>query len=189
MRNIMAGSLFDQLKKSGLVDDKKARKAKQEQHQQNKKSRANKAKKGQVVVSEAAQLAAKAAEEKVERDRQLNKQRQQEQAKKAVQAEVRQIIESNQLKDFEGEVVYNFADGKNVKSLNVNSKTHRGLSSEKIRIARFNGGYALVDSEAAEKIEQRDKNILISIAGADDSISQEDQDYYAQFEIPDDLIW
>lgn len=185
----MAGSLFDQLKKSGLVDEKKARKAKQEQHQQNKKSRANKVKKGQVVVSEAAQLAAKAAEEKAARDRQLNRERQQEQAKKAAQAEVRQVIESNQIKGFEGEVVYNFADGKQVKSLNVNPKTHKGLSTERIRIARFSGGYVLVDSEAAEKIDQRDKAILIPIAGSNDSISQEDQDYYAQFEIPDDLVW
>ena len=185
----MAGSLFDQLKKSGLVDEKKARKVKQQQHQQNKKNRANKTKKGQAVVSEAAQLAAKAAQEKAERDRLLNQQRQQEQAQRALQAEVKQIIESNQLKEFDGEVVYNFADEKSVKSLNVNSKTHRGLSSDKIRIARFNGGYALVDSEAAEKIEQRDNNVLIPIASADDSISQEDQDYYAQFEIPDDLVW
>ena len=185
----MAGSLFDQLKKSGLVDEKKARKVKQQQHQQNKKNRANKTKKGQTVVSEAAQLAAKAAEEKKERDRLLNQQRQQEQAHRALHAEVKQIIESNQLKEFDGKVVYNFADGKSVKSLNVNSKTHRGLSSDKIRIARFNGGYALVDSEAATKIEQRDKNVLIPISGTDDSISQEDQEYYAQFETPDDLVW
>jgi len=185
----MAGSLFDQLKKSGLVDEKKARKVKQQQHQQNKKNRANKTKKGQTVVSEASKLAAKAAEETAERNRLLNQQRQQEQAQKALQAEVKQIIESNQLKDFDGERVYNFADGKKVKSLSVNEKTHRGLSSGKLRIARFNNGYALVTSEAAEKIEQRDKSILISTSGVDDSISKEDQDYYAQFEIPDDLVW
>jgi len=185
----MAGSLFDQLKQSGLVDDKKARKAKQEKHQQNKKKRANKAKKGQAVVSETAQLAAKAAEEKAERNRQLNLERQQEQAKKESKAQVRQLIESNQISGYEGEVAYNFADGTSVKTLNVNEKTHRGLVNESIRIARYHSGYVLVLAEVAEKIAQRDAEVLIALITQDDSISKEDQDYYAQFEIPDDLVW
>lgn len=188
----MAGSLFDQLKKSGLVDDKKARKAKQEQHLQNKKNRANKAKKGEAVISEAAQLAAKAAEEKAERDRLLNLQRQQEQAQKAQQAEVKQIIESNKLTGYEGDIAYNFADVNSVKTLSVNQKTHKGLSNESIRIARLESAYVLIPAEAAQKIELRDGSVLIPIAESadiDHSLSKEDQEYYAKFAIPDDLVW
>ena len=183
----MAGSLFDQLKKAGLVDDKKAQKAKKEKYQQTKQ---NKGKKGQQPVqNEAAKLAVEAAKQKAERDLKLNQERKQQQDQKAALAELRQIIESNRMSNFEGDVAYNFADETTVKTLNVNKKTQRALITGTIRLARFEGGYALIPSDAAEKVEQRDASVLIPLAGVDDSISQEDQDYYAQFEVPDDLVW
>ena len=47
----------------------------------------------------------------------------------------------------------------------------------------------MIPVEAADKVDLRDDSVLIPLAGVDESISQEDQDYYAQFEVPDDLIW
>jgi len=182
----MAGSLFDQLKKAGLVDEKKAQKAKKEKYQQNKQKKGKKAKN---EVSETARLAAEAAAKKAENDRQLNLERQQKQEKKEQQAALRQVILSNQMKGFEGEKAYNFADGSAVKTLNVNAKMHKLLVKEQVRLARFEGGYALIPEEAVKKIESRDKSVLIPLAGKDDSLSKEDEDYYAQFEIPDDLDW
>ena len=68
----MGNSLFDQLKKSGLVDKNKARKVKHSQY----KSKKQKVKKGSAAqVDEAKLLAQKAHAEKVERDRKLNQQR------------------------------------------------------------------------------------------------------------------
>jgi len=183
----MAGSLFDQLKKSGLVNEQQAKKAKREKYQQTKKNKGKKANK--TAVNEAAELAAKAAQEKAEKDRQLNLERKQQQEKKALKAEVLQIIKTNQVNDFKGDIAYNFADANQVKTLYVKKKIQKDLIAERLRIARFNGGYALISVEAAEKVEQRDKEVLIPLAQEDDSISKEDQDYYAQFEIPDDLIW
>ncbi|WP_019556151.1 DUF2058 domain-containing protein [Thiomicrorhabdus arctica] len=183
----MAGSLFDQLKKAGLVDDKKAQKAKKEKYQQTKQS---KGKKGQKpVVNEVTKIAEEAAKQKNERDLQLNLERKQQQEKKATLAELRQIIETNRMSGFEGDVVYNFADESTVKTLSVNKKIQRALVAGTIRLARFEGGYALIPIEAANKVDQRDHSVLISMAVVDESISQEDQDYYAQFEVPDDLIW
>ncbi|MCK5640371.1 MAG: DUF2058 family protein, partial [Gammaproteobacteria bacterium] len=61
----MGNSLFEQLKKSGLVDEKKARKAKQGKYLGKK----NKVKKGTAEpFNEAKLLAQKAHAEKVERD-------------------------------------------------------------------------------------------------------------------------
>jgi len=184
----MAGSLFDQLKKSGLVSDKKA---KQVQHQKRQQATKNKqqAKKGKTVENEAAKLAAKAAEEKAQRDRELNQTRQQQQAENAKKAELRQIIISNLIKGFEGDITYNFADGNSVKSLNVNAKTQKALANEKLLIVRFDKGYKLVPAEVADKIEQRDANAIVRNQSQENKLSKEDQDYYAQFEIPDDLVW
>lgn len=183
------GSLFDQLKKSGLVDNKKAKQIQRQKQIEQRQSKANKSKKGQAVESEAAQLAAKAQADKVERDRLLNQERQQAQVKKEQQAELLQIIQSNQLKDFEGEKTFNFADESLVKTLNVNKRTHLQLVAGTIRLARFKGGYALLPEEAVEKIQLRDASVLIPLEVVDDSLSDEDRDYYAKFEIPDDLIW
>ena len=185
----MAGSLFDQLKKAGLVDDKKAKQVQRQKQQQSKQSKANKAKKGQLIESEATQLAAKAAADKLEHDRQLNQQRKQAQTKKALQAEIKQIIHSNLLSRFEGDQVFNFVDGTKVKTLNVNRKIYKQLVTGSIRLARFNGGYALIPELAVEKVAQRDASVLIPLEVKDDSMSQADKDYYAKFEIPDDLVW
>lgn len=182
----MAGSLFDQLKKAGLVDEKKAKKAKQEKYQQSKKSKGKKNK--QAAQPDAARLAAqKAQAEKAERDRQLNQQRQQEQAAKAEAAAVRQLITTNQIKEFEGDEVYHFTDGSKVKSLYLNKEIHQQLSDGRLRIAKLDSGYALLSRQAAEKVAQRDELVLIPVAESDDK--GDEDDYYAQFEVPDDLKW
>lgn len=182
----MAGSLFDQLKKSGLVNEHKAKQIKKEKYQQSKKQKGQQA---EPLENEAAKLAAEAARLKTEKDRQLNLERQQQQAEKAKQAELKQILQSNQLKGFEGELMFNFADGKQVKTLHVNAKTQKGLTNGRIRIARLGGAYVLIPDTAVEKVELRDASVLIPFAEQDDSISEEDRDYYAKFEIPDDLVW
>ncbi|MBF6058476.1 DUF2058 domain-containing protein [Thiomicrorhabdus heinhorstiae] len=185
----MAGSLFDQLKKSGLVNDKKAKQLQREKQQQAKQKNANKAKKGERQQNDATLLAAKAAEEKAQRDRELNQQRQQQQAEKAKKAELKQIIESNQLKGYEGDITYNFADDSSVKTLNVNAATQKGLSNDQIHIVRFNNGYTLVKAELLDKIEQRDASVIVRNQNLETKLSKEDEEYYSKFAIPDDLVW
>ncbi|WP_044407010.1 DUF2058 domain-containing protein [Thiomicrospira microaerophila] len=182
----MAGSLFDQLKKSGLVNEHKAKQIKKEKYQQSKQL---KNKKDVEAENDAAKRVAEAARLKAEKDRLLNLERQQQQAERAKQAELKQILQSNQLKGFGGEITFHFADGKQVKTLQVNPTTHQRLVSGKVRIARLDGAYMLIPDTAVEKVERRDPRILIPFADKDNSISQEEQDYYAKFEIPDDLIW
>ncbi len=185
-KKIMAGSLFDQLKKTGLIDEQKAKQAKKEKYQHSKK---NKVKKGHKEKTLATKMAEEAVQKKIDRDRQLNLERQEVQNKKAQRAELVQLIESNLLSGYEGEEVYSFADDKLVKSLNVNVVTRKKLVTGRIRIARFKGGYVLVPEITVDKIEQRDSNTLISLVVADNTMSQEDKDYYTKFEIPDDLVW
>lgn len=187
----MAGSLFDQLKNVGLIDEQKAKKAKKVKSQQShlNKSQKSGGNKIDVVLSEAVRHAAEAAQLKVERDRRLNLERQQQLARKAAQAEIRQVIEANRLSDTVGNTVYRFVDDSVVKTLNVNADVHRRLVTGRVRIARFEGGYALIPNTAAEKVDQRDPSVLIPLASGDESIPEADRDHYAQFEVPDDLIW
>lgn len=180
----MSGSLFDQLKKAGLVDEKKARQVKKEKHQQLKKGR-----RGTEASAEAARLAEQAAREKQARDRELNQARQEALKAKAEAAALRQLIESNRVSDWQGDIAHNFVDGDKIKTLHVDRATHERLGSGALRIARLDDAYALVPAAAAEKIAQRDAGALIAVTSGEASMSDEDRAHYARFEVPDDLMW
>ena len=179
----MANSFQDQLLKAGLVDDKKLKKAKRENYKQKKQSS-----KTDDAHSEAKRLAQQALAEKAERDRQLNQQRKQETEQKAVLAQIRQLIETNRVERQEGDNSYNFVDGKLVKTLHLSAELHRQLSTGRLAIVKHAEAYELVPAQVADKIEQRAPGIVILRNDQQDEKNQE-QDPYAEYQVPDDLMW
>jgi uncharacterized protein YaiL (DUF2058 family) len=180
----MAESIFDQLKKAGLVDAQKAQKAQKAKG----KAQHREVKQNTAVNHDLALHAAQALAQKTERDRALNQARAALQAQKASQAQARQIIESNRLSAFDGSMAYHFSDNGRVKTLQVNPETHHKLAAARIRIARFEGGYALISPAAAEKLASRDAALLITLPNEAPPTPPAD-DYYARFAVPDDLKW
>ncbi|ALP53331.1 nucleoprotein/polynucleotide-associated enzyme [Candidatus Tenderia electrophaga] len=181
----MANSLIDQLKKSGLVGKHKAQKVKHSQY----KNKKRKDKKGAAAATdEAKRLAQQAQAEKVERDRQLNQQRKEEAERKAVAAQVRQLIETNRVEARDGEIAYHFSDAKVVKHLYVSEPVHKHLSNGRLAIAKLDEAYELVPAAVAEKIKQRDPQCIISCAVSETPEPDAD-DPYADYKIPDDLMW
>ncbi|MCW8890543.1 MAG: DUF2058 domain-containing protein [Sedimenticola sp.] len=179
----MGISLQDQLLKAGLVDKKKANQVRKEKKQQTKN-----AQKGHGKVTDETKQSAKAAQKaQAERDRQLNLQRKAEADKRALQAQIRQLIEMNQISTDEGEVAYSFTDGSKIKKIYVTEKIQSQLSKGQVAIARFSGGYALVPNGVADKIKQRDEHIIIVIAEV--TATPDEDDPYADFQVPDDLMW
>jgi uncharacterized protein len=183
----MSNSLFDQLKKTGLVDKTKAQKVKRDQY----KIKKQKSKKGSLEeLDEVKLLAEKTKAEAVERDRQINKEKVAEAESKAVTAQIIQLIESNRVADRDGEISYNFTDANVIKHIFVSEHCHKYLTSGKLCIAKLGEGYELVPKPVADKIKQRDAECIIN---NDDSIridqSQDEDDPYADYKIPDDLIW
>ncbi len=181
----MGDSLLEQLKKSGLVDKNKAQQAKQSQY----KNQKQKVKQGSPDKLDEAQLLAQQAHaEKLERDRQLNQQRQDDFERKAIAAQVKQLIETNRVQDRDGDIVYNFADANVVKRLYVSEQIHKHLMSGHLAIAKLGEGYELVPMPVAEKIKQRDARCIIHAEhGA--APAQDGDDPYADYKIPDDLMW
>lgn len=181
----MGNSLFDQLKKSGLVDKNKAQKNKHEQYKSKKKKR----KKGvQDQADEAKLLTEKAHIEKIERDRQLNQQQQEMAERSAIAAQIKQLIEINRIKDYDGDIAYNFTDANVIKRIYMSEKIHRHLTSGRLAIAKLGKGYELVPLPVAEKIKQRDgASIIMSNHTTEPALDEEDP--YANFKIPDDLMW
>lgn len=182
----MSNSLFDQLKKSGLVNDKKARQVKQSQYQSQKQQ---KGKKGQPApVDEAKQLAQQAHTEKLERDRLLNQQLKEEAERKAIVAQIKQLIETNRIDNRDGEIAYNFTDGAVIKRLHVTANIHKDLSNGHLTIVKLGDRYELVPNVVADKIKQRDTSYIIACASTAETATAED-DPYAAYQVPDDLMW
>ncbi len=181
----MSNSLFEQLKKSGLVDEKKAKKYKQEKHK-NKKNKHKK--RGAPSANEAKLLAQRTLANKVANDRQLNQQRKKEAEDKAAAARIQQLIESNKETQQEGDLMYHFTDGALIKHLYINESTQKKLSQGHLAIAKTNNCYELIPAEVAEKIRQYAPEKII-LCNKNEDPSPDENNPYAEHKIPDDLMW
>lgn len=175
-------SLQDQLLKAGIVDEKKAKKLKQEQR------KAAKQNKGKPQVDEGKLAAQKAMAEKAERDRALARQRNVEADKKAIQAQIVQLIQSNRVARNPGEVAYNFTDGKKIKKLYVDALQQKQLTNGVLAIVKLTEQYELVPARVAEKIQQRNPDAVL-VLNAPQANQVDEDDPYADYQIPDDLMW
>ncbi|GAB3519534.1 DUF2058 domain-containing protein [Photobacterium alginatilyticum] len=169
-------TLQEQMLKAGLVDKKKLKKA----GKSSKKSRTQaKEAKAAVEANRVAQLA---------QDQELNRKKQAEADKKAIASQVKQLIEMNRIECKDGEIGYNFTDGTLVKKIYVDKSIQDQLVSGRLAIARYLDTYAIVPGVVADKISQRDEESIIVNNTADEQEMDED-DPYADFKIPDDLMW
>ena len=176
-------SLQDQLLKAGLVDDKKAHKIKKSKQKQTRQKQKNK-----VETTDEAKLAAQQAQaEQVERDRQLNLQRKAETERKAVAAQVRQLVEMNRQSRDDGEVDYSFTDGTLVKRIQVTAPQLKQLGNGRLCIISMDGQYELIPMRVAEKIQQRDASAIILSNPSTEEPDEDDP--YADYKVPDDLMW
>ena len=176
-------SLQDQLLKAGLIDNKKANEIKKIKRKQAKQKQKNK-----LGTTDQAKLAAQQAQaEKVERDRQLNQQRKAEAEHKAIAAQVRQLVEMNRQSRDEGDVPYSFTDGTLVKRIHVTQAQLKQLSNGRLCIINLDGSYELIPTLVAEKIQQRDESTRILSNQSTETPDEDDP--YADYPVPDDLMW
>lgn len=176
----MAISLQDQLLKAGVANKQQAKKAKQAKKKQKNTPAAEDSSQQQAAL-EAARKA------KAEKDRELNRQRQAEQSQKAAAAEVRQLLNQHRvaLPD-NGETRYNFVHEKKIKSLWVNNGMLSQLARGQLRVAVLDEGYILIPADVVERIEQR---IPGTVLPCPEPEKPAEDDPYAEYQIPDDLMW
>jgi len=173
-------SLKDQLLNAGLVNKKQVQQAKKQKHQQKQS--------GQITAGQEARTRAEQAKaEKISRDRELNKQRQAVAEEKAIVAQIRQLIDANQVSRNNGEEAYNFTDGTKIKRLYLTDLLINQLSKGQLAIVKQDDDYKLVPNKVAERIAQRNPSIVLVRHTPTAEIDEEDP--YADFQIPDDLMW
>jgi uncharacterized protein YaiL (DUF2058 family) len=180
----MGNSLQDQLLKAGMIDKQKAQEANRQRRKKQKLKN-----KGVPPVAETGNDHVRAAQaEKIARDRELNRLKQEDIRKKAIAAQVRQLIELNRLSRNEGETRFNFVDGKTVQTLYVTDEMFLQLGRGWLSIVKFDGGYEVVPARVADKINERDMTAVITHEQSD-TVDDGENDPYADFKVPDDLMW
>ena len=179
-------SLQEQLMNSGLVNKQKAKQAQTEKRRQAKQKK----KKGTVVVSDVQ----KAVQEKTELQRQKdladNQETQQQLAIRAAHGKLIQMIAQHCEKDYQGELDYHFTYENKVKRIAVTPSIQQGLIKGSFAICVLNEEFYLINKEAAEKLRAIDESVLVALHDqTDNSAENEEDDPYAEFAIPDDLMW
>ena len=74
-----------------------------------------------------------------------------------------------------------------VKKLYVSSKLHDELSRGLVAIARLAEQYILIPAQVAEKVMQRDAASIVLLNTKQQQPDEDDP--YADYQIPDDLMW
>ncbi|MFT5656842.1 MAG: hypothetical protein ACI9KN_000111 [Gammaproteobacteria bacterium] len=181
-------SLQDQLLKAGIIDKNKAKKVKNDQHKQAKTTR----KMGGKTVNEAKAAVLTEQAKKLERDRALNMKKQQEANQKAVVAQIKQLIDLNKIDGSKGDIHYSFVYASKVKNIYVTEELRDHLSQGQLAIVSLlenkNQKFEIVPAAVAEKIAQRDSQYIVQLNDKHSSDKIED-DAYADYQIPDDLMW
>ena len=179
----MRNPLQEQLLKAGLVKKNKVAQVVREQTKQRQG-------KAPVSADDERIDAQRLQAERAERDRALAAERNAQAQAREVLAQIRQIVETNKVKR-DGEIDYRFTDGQAIKSILANESLRKQLAQGTLVIARHGASYELLPRAAAEKIYARDASVIVLDHGraSDAQANSEDDEYYKQFQVPDDLTW
>ena len=155
-----------------------------------KKKAPTKPKNKRKTMSDSTLRAQRAMLDKAKKDKKLNEQRQAEAAKKQLAAQIKQLVDGSKLDRGEGETAYHFTFEKKVKSIYVTSEQQKQLSLGQAVIISLGAElFELVPKKVAEKIAERDASCVIQNETATSSDAQDEDDPYADYQIPDDLVW
>ena len=176
--------LQEQLLKAGLAKKSKVAEVARQQ---------SKARQGKAPPTDAGiqREAERARLEKAERDRALEAERKEKARQSELQAQARQIIQDKKLPSA-GESEYRFTADGAIRTMLVNDELRKKLASGALVIARLGDRYELLPRAAGDKVRERVPELIVLDHGQPSdtpATSSEDDDYYAQFKVPDDLVW
>ena len=182
----MRNPLQEQLLKAGLVKKSKVAEAAREQA----KARHGK---GPASPSQAQLDAERTRAEKAERDRALAAGRKAQAQIVELRAQARQIVQDRKVPRT-GQSEYRFTADGVIRTVLVDDDQRNKLSSGALVIVRLDDRYELLPRVAADKVRERDAGMIVLDHGRDGDSgvatdASEDDAYYAQFKVPDDLVW
>ncbi len=176
-------SLQEQFLKAGLVDKKKVRQANHEKTNQKKDERRS----GTQSVDEIRLAALETQRKNAERARELNAQRDAAARQKAIGAQIVQMIQQNRQGKGGGDIAYNFTHDNKIKRIYVSAAVQAHLVAGRLVIVCQGETTELVPRVIADKIAERDASLVVRVNKTTTEVEADDP--YADFKIPDDLMW
>jgi len=178
---MVKNALQAQLLKAGLVDNKKAKKlSKQAVHEQ------------RTGQSNEAELKAKIEQDKQEKlakDQALDLEKKRLLQGKELKAAIIQMINQHKIRDIDGEVSYQFIDDSKIKKIYLNQQIYNALVSGSLVIAKESEGYAVLPKALADRINDKMEGFIIVNNSEKNEQITDEEDPYAAYVIPDDLMW
>lgn len=173
----MRNALHEQLLKAGLIDEQRLKDAEREKRREQRQP-------ARKVVAERKPRATDAQQaKKAARDRALNAAREEQAARKALEAELAELVARGRQSKNDGEHAYNFVDGAKVRRLYVTDATREALGDGRFGIVKVRGRYEVVAAEVAAKVAARAPDRLVVLNGGE---SKQDE---GDHPVPDDLMW
>lgn len=181
-------SLQDQLLKAGLTTKQKTRQANSDTRKKNKQKRSG-VQHGDTLQEQVKQDLAKTKAEKQEKDNALNEQKKQQLADKEQSLRIKQILTHHQINNVDGDSEYNYTFGSKIKKLSLNKVTHKALVNGQLALCGLDDITYIVTRETAEKLAELDLNVVLvqNDKVVDEHVDEDDP--YADYQIPDDLMW
>ncbi|MDP2560588.1 DUF2058 domain-containing protein [Psychrobium sp. 1_MG-2023] len=177
-------SLQDQLLKAGLANKQSAKQIRSEKRKKNKAVRKNQTAEDTSLQDQLAQQKQQQAEQDLARNQAIKA----ELERKSELGKVKQMIEQLHIKEFAGDNEYNYVLDNKVKTILLDDINHNALVKGRISICTLNDAVYLMPSQAAEKIAAVDESYVLLMNDNQPTEVDED-DPYADFQIPDDLMW
>lgn len=178
---MVKNALQAQLLKAGLVDNKKAKKlSKQAVHEK------------RTGDSNEAEIKAKIAQtqqEKLAKDQAIEQEKKAILQEKELKATIVQMIGQHKIKDTNGDVVYQFIDDSKIKKIYINQQIYNALVAGSLVIAKEQESYALLPKPLAERINAKMEGFIIVNNSEKNDETTDEEDPYAAYVIPDDLMW
>jgi len=181
-------SLQDQLLKAGLTTKQKTRQANADKRKKNKQKRSG-VQHGASLQEQVKQDLVKAESEKKAKDNALNEEKKQQLAEKENTLRIKQILSHHQIKNVAGDNEYNYTFGTTIKKLPLDNVTHKALVNGRLSLCGLDNETYLVTSETAAKVAELDANIVLVQNDKVIDDQAEVDDPYADYQIPDDLMW
>ena len=178
---MVKNALQAQLLKAGLVDNKKAKKlSKQAVHEQ------------RTGQSDEAELKAKIAQDqqvKLEKDQALDLEKKRLLQGKELKAAIIQMINQHKIRNIDGDVSYQFIDESKVKKIYLNQQIYNALVSGSLVVAKESDSYAILPKALADRINDKMEGFIIVNNSEKNEQITDEEDPYAAYVIPDDLMW
>ena len=100
------------------------------------------------------------------------------------------MIKQHKINQTDGDAVYQFIDDSKIKKVYISQQVYNALVSGSLVIAKDQESYAYLPKALAEKIDQKMQGfIIVNNNTQTNDQTTDEEDPYAAYVIPDDLMW